>query len=124
MNPAKFDASYINKTFYQGWKLAAINCGDCYSWAYLAYKIFNKANVQLWSTSDQCHAFVKVNGKFYDSECVNGAYDWRKLACNKECKPQYACRHSLKDFKSYWNFHGKLHWKKLDNTRAFLCRVK
>ena len=88
---------------------AAINKGNCMQWAYMAYRMFE--GVQLW---DICsHAFIKVQGKFYDSERLEGESDWKDLpACNfgagcgshfceRSGKP--AQRRNPNNFKRQWN---------------------
>jgi hypothetical protein len=47
---------------------AWINTGWCYYWALLAKLTFPEA--ELWSSVG--HAFIKLNGRFYDSESPNG----------------------------------------------------
>jgi hypothetical protein len=65
---ATYFDSYINTP-------QLINQGMCWQWAYLAHKTFK--DVELWDTCD--HAFVRYQGKFYDSQKPFGEYDWRNL---------------------------------------------
>lgn len=52
-----------------------INQGRCWQWAWLARKTFT--NVELWDTCE--HAFVRYQGKFYDSERLLGEVNWEDL---------------------------------------------
>jgi len=71
----------------------------------MAYLMFE--GVELWSIG--AHAFIKYQGKFYDSERLQGEEDWRDLpACNfghgcgcRSCK-KGARKMSLNFFKKFW----------------------
>lgn len=96
----KFDARFVTKTFFPSFRAADINTGRCFMWAFLAYKLFQ--DVELYDTD--VHAFVKYNGKFYDSETHKGVKDWRKLPCHKLVKPSIdAQKHSLASYKYRWS---------------------
>jgi hypothetical protein len=83
-----------------------INKGLCMRWAYMAYIMFE--GVELYSIG--AHAFVKYQGKFYDSERLQGEEDWKDLpACNFGvgcgcgiCK-QGIRKHTEENFKKFWN---------------------
>lgn len=118
MKPKKFSATFITKTFYPGWKPAVINCGECYSWAYCALKVFPNSGIELCNTENNEHAFIKIGNLFYDSESVRGVKDWRQLHCitfmaRGSKYLMRAQKYSLSKYKSLWN--NKDHWKKLDN---------
>ena len=72
------DVAFINRTFFSKYlDVSVINMGECFLWAYLAYRLYD--NVELWDMG--AHAFVrsKTTGKFYDSERPNGEEDWKDL---------------------------------------------
>jgi hypothetical protein len=124
-NPYKFNGTYISNTFYGGWRRSAINCGECYSWAYIAYKIFYEVSIELWSTDSEYHAFIKIHDKFYDSQRPNGIIDWRQLPCIREGVGSYtADRYSLRDFQELWRVDGDHHWKQLDKKIAKALKGK
>jgi len=83
------NVDFINKTFFKEYKdVAVINQGECFLWAYIAYRLYK--NVELWDM--ECHAFVrdKVTGKFYDSERPLGEENWKDLpATNFGIGPSY-----------------------------------
>lgn len=72
------NVEFINNKFFSHHARASdINQGECFLWAYYAYRLYK--NVELWDMGS--HAFVrdKVTGKFYDSERPNGEVDWKEL---------------------------------------------
>jgi len=72
------DVQFINNNFFSHHaRPSDINKGECFLWAYYAYRLY--PNVELWDMG--AHAFVrdKVTGKFYDSERPNGEEDWQDL---------------------------------------------
>jgi hypothetical protein len=72
------NVEFINNKFFSHHTRASdINQGECFLWAYLAYRLYK--NVELWDMG--AHAFVrdKVTGKFYDSERPQGEEDWKEL---------------------------------------------
>lgn len=96
---------------------AIINEGQCMFWSYIAYKLYS--GVELWSNED--HAFVKYNGKFYDSETPKGVDRWQELPCNSRglAYGQIEKSHMqrLDRFKSYWLRHGRygtMVWDRFD----------
>lgn len=70
----------INKEFFPNDldDLHHINEGRCWLWAYIAYRLYPE--VELWSTG--VHAFIRHQGKFYDSERPRGERDFNKLPAN------------------------------------------
>jgi hypothetical protein len=70
-------------------------------WMKLSPKLINKGFCSVWAdlvneelpNSKLCssryrgnftdHAFIYIEGKFYDSECLEGVKDWRFLPCLK-----------------------------------------
>lgn len=117
MRPDKFDGNLITKTFYSDWDPEGINCGECFCWAYYARHIFHQVEMELWSTINHHHAFIKIGSRFYDSERPRGSRDWRLLPCNKFAKIEVAWAHpSLEDFQSYWGqvYGGKVRLARCD----------
>ena len=55
-----------------------INCGDCWLWAIVAARLTG-ANLIAALGNRNGHAFIKLNGIYYDAECPNGAYHWTSL---------------------------------------------
>jgi hypothetical protein len=117
------DVGFINRTFFsEHTNVATINKGECFLWAYLAYRLYK--NVELWDMG--AHAFVrdKVTGKFYDSERPQGEEDWKDLpatnfgkgcGCHRCKQPARKFRVARK-FRYAWRGMAKLHhvrWKKL-----------
>lgn len=116
--PKEFNANFITEVFFPyEWThklFSSINTGRCYDWAYIAFCLW--PNVTLWTT--ECHAWVEVDGLFYDSETPNGHLDHKKLRCNeywpgRSTKPTSM---SPENFKEFWNENGggrKHHWNEL-----------
>lgn len=71
------DVRFINRTFFPDDldSTADINKGRCFLWAYIAFRLYKR--VELWSFGN--HAFVRHEGKFYDSERPLGEKDWKDL---------------------------------------------
>ena len=68
---------FINRHFFPKQPEFTINQGECFLWAYLAYRLYD--DVELWDMGS--HAFVrsKRTGKFYDSERPQGVKNWKDL---------------------------------------------
>ncbi len=62
-----------------GYRVASINRGQCYRWAYIVHKIFGAELCNLPG-----HAFVKMHGRYYDAECLRGVVNWRRLPLVKK----------------------------------------
>jgi hypothetical protein len=61
-----------------------INCGDCYEWAERVFEELKDTHqIEIWEVpygmGDTCHAFLKINGKFYDAEALDGVDDYSNL---------------------------------------------
>ncbi len=99
------DVTFINKTFFPKYfDVAVINYGECFIWAYVAYRLY--PNLELWDM--EAHAFVrsKVTGKFYDSESPNGVDDWKDLPATnfgKGCGC-FSCQEPAKKYRSVETF--------------------
>jgi hypothetical protein len=81
-----------------------INCGDCYRWAYIAYKLYK--DVELWTNKH--HAFPLQGNLFFDSESPDGVDDAQDLVCNCMCGLTEEDSFSLtvKKFENYWAKNG------------------
>ncbi len=62
-----------------------INNGSCYEWAEFILERLHDENhqVQLWEVpfgmGETTHAFLRIDGKFYDAEAPNGVMDHMNL---------------------------------------------
>lgn len=62
-----------------------INDGECDAWAQEVMDLLedSKHEVEIWETvfcfADTTHVFLRVDGKFYDAECLQGADDHMEL---------------------------------------------
>ena len=56
-----------------------INAGECYRWTYFVSLCIE--NCQLFRTigDTYTHAFISIEDKFYDAECLGGVIDWKQL---------------------------------------------
>lgn len=134
---SNFNPKIINKRFFKSIDPAAINRGQCFIWAYYAYLMFE--DVSIWYNNT--HAFVKHNGKFYDSQSLNGEDCWLDLraACGCDCKNSkchwtkgfHAKRTSIEKFKKVWGEEwGQTHrfnitWELLEeNAKIALMELK
>ena len=112
ISPNKFDANYITKTFFSDRTPLNINYGNCYHWAYLAHQIFNRCNIKLWSTEAAGgHAFIEIDGTFYDSESPNGMWPYSRLKTFERGYPWFSRRQTLEQFKKFWAWAD---WKLMD----------
>jgi hypothetical protein len=63
----------------------SINNGLCVDWAEEVFSVAHDSDheVELWETlfgfSDTTHAFLRVDGKFYDAEALDGVSDHMNL---------------------------------------------
>lgn len=117
------DVNFINRTFFPDYlDVSVINMGECFLWAYLAYRLYK--NIELWDMG--AHAFVrdKVTGKFYDSERPQGESDWRNLPATNfgqgcgcpRCQDPPRKFKTARKFRYSWRGMAKRHhvsWKKL-----------
>src|ERR1022692_947536 len=102
----KFDGDFITKTYFSKYSPTDINWGQCFHWAYCAYKVFHKCKIELWSTKVLGgHAFIKMNGKFYDSESPFGENTYQELACFKRGFKSNAMKQRLSEFEEYWEWN-------------------
>jgi hypothetical protein len=123
---------YHRRSLSQAWE---INTGKCFRWATICHKLnggklFSVTMMIDWFgegeyCEDCSHAFVMIDGLYYDSESVSGVRDWRQLKYfqridNANCRPTYyyykvKCHSSIKAFNKFWkpNRRMKLSDKKL-----------
>jgi hypothetical protein len=105
--PGKIDGKLITREFFPEYlgDEYQINCGHCYRWAYIAYKLYE--GVEL--ISNEGHAFPYQRGNYFDSESPRGEKSLESLSCNsangrgeEDCFPQDA-----NEFVDYWANHGR-----------------
>ena len=123
------DVGYINRTFFPNDlnNLREINNGRCFLWAYIAYELYEHA--QLCDIG--AHAFIhsKLDDKFYDSEKPDGECDWVDLratnfgkgcgcpTCGKGKRTYQRTYRSLDKFISSWTRMAeifKVDWEKVN----------
>jgi|SRR3990167_892121 len=100
----KMQLSLINRVFLLHYRLpniVEINCGWCMQWAYVVYCLYGGT---LCSVGDRHHAFIKIDGKYYDSECVQGTEDWRDLPCIVQINFGYVEDEESQHFIDRWYF--------------------
>jgi hypothetical protein len=77
-------------------------------------KIYHPQAV-LYSDDGSFHAFIRLNGKFYDSDRpIQGATDWRKLRTYNDVTivdKLTITRRQPKNFFDYWNFNDEFAFK-------------
>lgn len=56
-----------------------INNGDCYLWARVVSLLVPTAELWAVDLSAGAHAFVRLDGRFYDSERLDGCQRWQDL---------------------------------------------
>ena len=60
--------------------VSEINRGDCWLWALLAHKNIDGSKIySALNKHRQGHAFISLDGLFYDSESLDGVADWNEL---------------------------------------------
>jgi hypothetical protein len=65
------DLSYITANYFPKLSPAEINGGNCYNWAYRAFKLYPEAKLyssNMWGG----HAWVKIDKQYYDAEHPKG----------------------------------------------------
>jgi hypothetical protein len=104
--PGKIDGRLITKEFfpYAVGNEGDINCGNCYRWAYIAYKLYE--GVELWS--NDAHAFPYQRGRFFDSESPKGEKSLEDLVCNEMCGLGVgdSCAQDVDEFEEFWADNG------------------
>lgn len=126
----KINGRLITREFFPEYvgKEGDINCGDCYRWAYIAYKLYS--NVSLYS--NEVHAFPCQKDLYFDSESPDGVEEIHQLECNLmwDYDESNSYIQVLEDFVDYWqengNFHDQLevdkqiaeYWKRYDLRKS------
>jgi hypothetical protein len=116
--PAIFNARFVARHFFPEKypnQLRAINGGECYDFAWLCFRLF--PGVQLWSSD--WHAWVELQGKFFDSEALRGVTDYLDLPFHKRNREIYWDEQEprsmdLTSFKALWDSVGigrRCHWE-------------
>lgn len=108
-----FQPNIIHSNFFSKYPHPIeINFGDCFKWAWIAYKLFQ--DVELWS--HESHAFIKYRGKFYDSETLSGTKNYRRIRTvkdNSDMGPA-ASKMTANEFMEYWCVHYTCDWNALN----------
>lgn len=116
-----FQPNLIHPNFFQHYNNPIeINFGDCFKWAFIAYRLFN--DVELWS--HEIHAFIKYRGRFYDSETLDGIKNWRRIRTIKEIGGGFpsARKMSVSEYLPYWQVHDKCNWNALNVKIDFFSK--
>jgi hypothetical protein len=71
-----------------------INCGGCEDWANDAFNLLKDTHkVEIWATpyfyAKTTHSFIRVDGKFYDAECLDGVDDHTELPIFQKLLQEY-----------------------------------
>lgn len=137
--PKRFSSTFISRHFFFDYfsqdRLATVNNGQCYDWAYFAHRLFG---VQLWTTD--YHAWVEVwkkrklrpgeivpknrmywpqERRWFDSETIRGVKSFTDLASHIRLGGSVpwgevpAKAIDLQEFKELWNEIGAgytYHW--------------
>ncbi|MHC4213920.1 MAG: hypothetical protein ACYSWP_11160 [Planctomycetota bacterium] len=96
---------------------ADINRGWCYYWAYIVYKFFGGILITVKEHGGG-HAFVEIDGLYYDSETPNGVDCWSSLPFFRhfDLDIDVAEEQVPETFIDYWERVGREGWddKKVD----------
>lgn len=116
-----FQPGLVTKTFFSTYDdVSVINQGKCFIWAYLTFLLFK--DVELWYMNS--HAFVKYRGRFYDSERLQGVYNWQDLPAT-ENGDDIAKRFTVEQFKHGWRGQPQrfnTSWGKLESEARKVLR--
>jgi len=101
-----FKPSLVTQHFFPyevNWP-AEINHGRCFQWAYYAFCMFD--GITICDTDDldctvDCHAFIKHDDRYYDSEMLQGVYDFNDLPAIAYTSRQLVI-HTPESFKELW----------------------
>jgi len=99
--------TWITKKYFPQLSPRQINLGNCYNWAYTAYKNYN--NARLFTVEEYGgHAFIKIGQKYFDAESPMGEQHWSNLEFFRGVySPIIPHKQSLNEFISYWSREGK-----------------
>jgi hypothetical protein len=111
--PVKFSSTFISKIFYkdrfESKNLSAINYGECFDWAYIAWCLFAETEL----TINYGHAWIKAKDKHYDSETIRGVQYSIDVPSNRRCRYTDYKVVDINFFKEYWECGNGLpfnHW--------------
>ncbi len=100
------DLSFIKKIFFGNKSAKRINHGDCFNWAVIAKDILKDRNVLLFSDKQFIHAFVKIDGMFYDAEVPTGIHQWKMLPSYSRYPVNKIVLQSKEEFVEIWKRIG------------------
>jgi len=86
-----------------------INKGYCFNWAMLAYRTYGGKLCTVTNYSG--HAFIKLKGKYYDSETPKGVKNWRLLKAYKGDQKKDVLKAKVKDMKITNEVYFIKHWE-------------
>lgn len=69
----------VRAVYFPSLNARQINRGDCYRWAYVVKRMFSKA-ILCSDLYEGTHAFIRIEGLYYDSQSPLGVRHWRNLA--------------------------------------------
>jgi hypothetical protein len=113
------DMSHITEKFFSGMvdDPSAINRGNCFNWAMAAYVYYRARGytVRLYADTNNDHAFIYMNGLYYDSASPRGVWDYSELETYTYFCASLALvkEHTQKEFLRRWRTewphtrHGK-----------------
>jgi len=125
----KIDGELITREFFPQFVGSEnrINCGHCYFWAYVAYKLYE--DVQLMSNDN--HAFLYQRGEYFDAEAPYGEETMDYLRSNVFWAHENTFIEEdmdVDEFINYWDSNGRYEFSfdkinELDEKiEDFLCR--
>lgn len=122
------DLSYITHQFFPDSWPAKINNGDCYRWAYLAYRLHRRVTLCTYLRGGE-HAFVRIGKLYYDAQHSQGIQDWKNLAFFTFYKPlaRHYREQPLRMFLKHWELSSyEDGWNRPLDTklRRYLNRTK
>jgi len=103
--------TWITKKYFPQTSPRIINSGNCYNWAYVAYRNYN--NAELFTVESYGgHAFVKIGRCYFDAQNPGGTEHWMQLdllqeMCRGNIHKVIPWQQSLDVFLQYWQENGK-----------------
>lgn len=86
-----------------------INTGECYNWALVAYLTLGEERVKLHSfDSTGWHAFISIDGLYYDAEHLDGEPNWRKMSrviVIDDHPDDFLLTQTYDEFVAYWRIN-------------------
>lgn len=98
-----------------------INEGWCFYWAWTVYCLYGGT----LCSAGEGHAFIKINNKYYDSECLQGADDWQELRFFRNragVRYDYLEEEEERHYFARWSFdpNERLVTRALENARHLI----